>query len=78
MEKYNSCLNQNTDISAYDSRNRRHIDGITMSLYLDGGIHLRKDLVKWAQLHLRKCELCAKKLEEQLDEMVKEYKPKSI
>jgi len=74
MEKYNCCLSQDIDSSAYDSRSRGHIDNITMSLYLGGGIRLRKGLVKWVQLHLRECDFCAKKLEEQLNEMVKEYK----
>lgn len=70
MGKYNSCLNQDIDSSAYDSRSRGHIDNITMSLYLGGGIRLRKGLVKWVQLHLNECELCAKKLEERLNDMV--------
>ena len=74
MEKYNCCLSQDIGSSAYDSRSRGHIDNITMSLYLGGGLNLRKDLVKWVQSHLNECELCAKKLEEQLNEMVKEYK----
>ena len=42
----------------------KHIDDMTMSLYLGGGSSLRKDLVEWVQTHLEECELCAKKLEE--------------
>jgi hypothetical protein len=50
----------------------KHIDNMTMSLYLRGGVYLKKDLVKWAQLHLTECELCAKKLEEQLNKMAEQ------
>ena len=52
----------------------KHIDDITMSLYLGGGLNLRKDLVKWMQSHLNECELCAKKLEGKLDEIAKQQK----
>ncbi len=54
----------------------KHIDDITMSLYLGGGSNLRKDLVEWAQLHLEECELCAGKLEARLNEMVDQQKLK--
>jgi hypothetical protein len=47
----------------------KHIDDMTMSLYLRGGLCLNKDLVKWIQLHLNECELCAKKLEENVNKV---------
>jgi len=52
----------------------KHIDDMTMSLYLGGGSSLRKDLVEWVQLHLNECELCAKKLETKLNEMADQQK----
>ena len=47
----------------------KHIDDMTMSLYLGCGSNLRKDLVEWVQLHLEECGLCAKKLETKLNEV---------
>ena len=47
----------------------KHIDDMTMSLYLRGGVCLKKDLIKWAKLHLTECKLCAKKLEEKLKQI---------
>ena len=54
----------------------KHIDDMTMSLYLGGGSSLRKDLVEWVQLHLNECELCAKNLEARLNEMTDQQKLK--
>ncbi len=54
----------------------KHIDDMTMSLYLGGGASLRKDLVEWVQLHLNECELCAKALEARLNEMTDQQKLK--
>lgn len=54
----------------------KHIDDMTMSLYLGGGSSLRKDLVEWVQLHLNECDLCSKKLETKLNEMADQQKSK--
>jgi len=54
----------------------KHIDDMTMSLYLGGGSSLRKDLVEWVQSHLEECELCAKNLEARLNEMTDQQKLK--
>jgi len=54
----------------------KHIDDMTMSLYLGGGSSLRKDLVEWVQLHLNECDLCSKKLETKLNEMDDQQKLK--
>lgn len=54
----------------------KHIDDMTMSLYLGGGSNLRKDLVKWVQSHLEECEPCAKNLETKLNEMTDQQKLK--
>ena len=50
----------------------KHIDDITMSLYLGGGLSLRKELVEWLQAHLEECHLCAKALEQRIDEMAEQ------
>lgn len=47
----------------------KHIDDTTMSLYVGGGLRLRKELVEWLQTHLKECQLCAKALEQKIDEM---------
>jgi len=52
----------------------KHIDDMTMSLYLGGGSNLKRDLVEWVQLHLKKCDLCSKKLETKLNEMANQPK----
>ena len=54
----------------------KHIDDMTMSLYLGGGSSLRKNLVEWVQLHLKECDLCSKKLEARLNEMADQQKLK--
>jgi len=50
----------------------KHIDDITMSLYLGGGLSLRKDLIEWLQAHLKECHLCAKALEQKIDMMAEQ------
>lgn len=52
----------------------KHIDDMTMSLYLGGGSNLKRDLVEWVQLHLKECDLCSKKLETKLNEMANQPK----
>ena len=47
----------------------KHIDDMTMSLYLGGGSNLKRDLMEWVQLHLKECDLCSKQLGTKLNEM---------
>ena len=70
MEKYNSGFKQDNDSHASAGKYKGHIDNITMSLYLGGGAQLREDLVLWIQSHLKRCEQCAKVLENKLDEVI--------
>lgn len=54
----------------------KHIDDMTMSLYLGGGSNLKRNLVEWVQSHLEECESCAKNLEARLNEMTDQQKLK--
>ncbi len=54
----------------------KHIDDMTMSLYLGGGSNLKRDLVEWVQSHLEECESCTKNLETRLNEMTDQQKLK--
>ena len=50
----------------------KHIDDTTMSLYLGGGLSLRKELVEWLQAHLKECQLCSKALEQKINKIAEQ------
>jgi len=45
----------------------KHIDDITIAIYLGGGLHLKKGYAEKIQTHLKECDECAARLEKQLE-----------
>jgi hypothetical protein len=45
----------------------KHIDDITIAIYLGGGLHLKKEYAEWIETHLKECDECAARLEKQLE-----------
>jgi len=45
----------------------KHIDDITIAIYLGEGLHLKKEYAEWIQTHLKECDECAARLEKQLE-----------
>jgi hypothetical protein len=45
----------------------KHIDDVTITIYLGGGLQLKKEYAEWIKTHLKDCDECAARLERQME-----------